>query len=211
MYKHLVLSKLKETIAMVLATGAADRQQADRVAWQLLAEDDGSFITRGTGIVMVTPAMSSLLHYGLCRYGHVRESLALLQRRFNRMLDPETNRTIWEEWWRDGTARSGVFQKRTRSDAQTESAFPPALFGEFILGIRPLKPGLREVELTVPDCGLAVIEGSIPSPKGILSVRWDMAERDLLIEIPQGMQVRFVLPSDASIQILNNGNHHVRF
>ena len=38
-----------------------------------------------------------------------------------------TNGTLWEEWWRNGTGRTGEFQKRTRSDAQTESVFPPTV------------------------------------------------------------------------------------
>jgi hypothetical protein len=177
--------------AMALATGAATEEQAASVASALLVEDDGSFTIRESGIVMATPAMAYFLHKGLCQYGYVQESLGMLKRRFSRMLANDTNQTLWEEWWRDGTGRSGLFEKRTRSDAQTESAFPPALFGEYILGIQPVSPGMREVEIHVPRSGLDNASGTLPSPLGPLSVEWDLGSGRLTLNVPEGMRVLF--------------------
>jgi hypothetical protein len=151
---------------------------------------------------MVTPAMSYFLHLGLCRFGYVKESFSMLQKRFNHMLHDGSNGTLWEEWWLDGTGRSGTLVKaRTRSDAQTESAFPPALFAEFILGVKPNGPGFQEVSLFHSPSGLKEVEGEIPSPLGNLTVRWRMAEPDggsLYLEIPMGMRVNLDLESLAS-------------
>ncbi len=135
----------------------------------------------------------------------------MFQDRFNRMLDPNTNQTLWEEWWRNGTGRTGKLQKRTRSDAQTESAFPPALFGEYILGIRALEPGLRTVALDCPDCGLSQIEGSMPTPLGLLSVKWDLKKKDLHVDIPEGIQVHLDPLLKGAPHVLSKGKHHVHF
>lgn len=195
--------------AMALATGAASKEQAAAVATALLSGDDASFTIRESGIVMATPAMAYFLHMGLCQYGYVQESLAMLKRRFNRMLAKDTNQTLWEEWWRDGTGRSGVFEKRTRSDAQTESAFPPALFGEYILGLRPLGPGMRDVEVLVPRSGFDKASGTLPSPIGSLSVEWDLGSGKLLLNIPEGMRIHF--NHAGKHRHYKSGQHEVRF
>jgi hypothetical protein len=185
--------------AMALAMKVATEKQAEAVADALLTEDEHDFIKRASGITMVTPAMSYYLHSGLCQYGYVKGSLRLLQRRFDHMLRDGPNGTLWEEWWLDATGRSGILVKgRTRSDAQTESAFPPALFTEFVLGIRPTEPGLREVVVSRYSTGLREIEGEIPSPLGNLALRWDLeidGTGELLIEIPRGMRAKIDLSS----------------
>ena len=115
------------------------------------------------------------------------------------MLQEGSNGTLWEEWWLDATGRSGVLVKgRSRSDAQTDSAFPPALFAEFILGVRPTKPGFEEVIVFHPKSGLEKAEGEIPSPLGNLVVQWALQEDGggvLNIEVPEGMRVNLDLAS----------------
>ena len=192
--------------AMALAIGAATDQQARKVAGHLLKDDDGNFIKREGGMTMVTPAMSYFLHRGLCDYGYVVESLQLLKKRFSRMLEPETNQTLWEEWWRDGTGRTGVFQKRTRSDAQTESAFPPALLGEYLLGLSPVQPGLRVVNISIPQCGLKEISGRIPSPHGNLELEWDLDAGVLRLNIPDGMAATLTF---SNLTTYTSGTHEI--
>lgn len=188
--------------AMALSERVATPEQASAVAKILLKDDDQNFIRRESGIIMVTPAMSYALHAGLCRYGYVFESLGLLKKRFRHMLRDGSNGTLWEEWWLDATGRSGVLNRgRTRSDAQTESAFPPALFREFILGVRPTRPGLEEVVVFRPNSGLKQVDGEIPSPLGNLSLRWNEKEQDrrqLEIQVPKGMLVKLDLTSLSS-------------
>ena len=148
---------------------------------------------------MVTPAMSYFLHKGLCNHGYIEESFQIFRERFGRMLAPNTNGTLWEEWWLDGTGRSGTLQKgRTRSDAQTESAFPPALFAEYLLGIRPVMPGMKKIKLFHSQSGLRQVEGTIPTPIGKLFVQWNLDEDgsgELDVEVPGGMQVELDLAS----------------
>lgn len=183
--------------AMALAMQVATKEQAGRVAAQLLVDDEHNYIQRANGMTMVTPAMSYFLHKGLCEYGYVEESLRMFRQRFDKMLAPGTNGTLWEEWWLDGTGRSGRFQGgRTRSDAQTESAFPPALFGEFLLGIRPVEPGMRLVEIRRPPSFIASLEGVVPTPEGALTVHWHFdgdGGGELELSVPGAMRINLDL------------------
>lgn len=177
--------------AMALAMGIATEKQAQAVAKQLLIQDSLDYINRSNGMTMVTPAMSHFLHKGLAEYGFVDESFELFRRRFDKMLDPTTNGTLWEEWWLDHTGRSGRKRPKSRSDGQTESCFPPDLFGQYLLGIEPVEPGLGKVVLSRPNTDLQKIEGSVPGPKGNLDVKWTF-EGDgarLRLDIPKGMAV----------------------
>ena len=178
--------------AMALAMNIATPAQAASVAQKLLEKDPLNYIRRASGMTMVTPAMSYFLHKGLCEYGYLDESFELFRRRFDKMLAPNTNHTLWEEWWLDGTGRSGVLQKKSRSDAQTESAFPTALFAEYLVGITPMEPGLSQVHLAKTSTQLKHIAAQIPSPWGILSISWDLnnaSNRELQLDIPKGMEL----------------------
>ncbi len=184
--------------AMALAMNIATPEQAAGIAKQLLIDDEHNYIKRTSGMTMVTPAMSYFLHKGLCEYGYIDESFELFRNRFDKMLDPGTNGTLWEEWWLDAIGRSGKLQKgRTRSDAQTESAFPPALFAEYLLGISPTRPGMKEIEVALKSSGIKNIAGSIPTPSGTLEIEWHLTNknRELKLDVPAGMYVKVDLES----------------
>ncbi|MEK9516832.1 MAG: alpha-L-rhamnosidase N-terminal domain-containing protein [Flavobacteriaceae bacterium] len=189
----------EHTNGMALAHKIADKDQGRSIVEKLLADDPNLFIKRSTGMTIVTPAMSYFLHKGIARYGHVDASFDLLRKRFDHMLAPQHNGTLWEEWWLDGTGRSGKFDNRiTRSDAQTESAFIPALFAEFLLGVQPSMPGMKEVIIQVPQTKIKKIDSFVPSPLGILQVNWNRAnskEKILQLEIPMGMKAKLDLAS----------------
>ena len=197
--------------AMALALHIATPAQAKRIADEILAEDDHNYIKRASGITMVTPAMSYFLHKGLCEYGYIDESFELFRNRFDKMLVSGSNGTLWEEWWLDAIGRTGKLQKgRTRSDAQTESAFPPALFAEYLLGVTPTQPGMKEIIISFKNSGLKNLEGSIPTPKGILAVSWHLSEkRELSLDIPSEILVKVHLENLVSAfgsKILLNGD-----
>jgi hypothetical protein len=191
--------------AMALSTNNVWTEEAELAAKQLLVNDKHNYIKRESGITMVTPAMSYFLHKGLCNYGFIDESFELFRNRFDKMLQPEYNGTLWEEWWLDGTGRSGKFQGgRTRSDAQTESAFAPALFAEFLFGIKVTKPGMKELEITRYETNIANIEGSIPTPYGNVNVEWNIHEDngELELNIPSGITINL---NPQNLNISNEG------
>lgn len=183
--------------AMALAEHMATENQAKNIIEQLLKKDNHNFIKRTNGMTVVTPAMSYFLHKGIAEYGYEEASLKMLHERFNKMLSSNSNGTLWEEWWLDGTGRSGKFQgQRTRSDAQTESAFAPALFAEYLLGIQVSSPGMTKINIKKPNTTLSEIQSDIPSPLGVLSVHWKMKEKSFLnLIVPKGMTVKIDVKS----------------
>ncbi|WP_430811941.1 MULTISPECIES: family 78 glycoside hydrolase catalytic domain [unclassified Carboxylicivirga] len=177
--------------AMVLALNIATEEQGERIAQKLLEDDDNDFAMRASGMTMVTPAMSYYLHKGLCEYGYVKESFQLFNDRFGHMLADNTNKTLWEEWWLHGTGRTGKFMPgKTRSDAQTESAFPPALFAEYLFGLKPVEPGLKRWALNYIDSGVENLKGVIPVGNAQMQIEWKAGKKQSLkLVIPQGIQI----------------------
>ncbi|TMU57319.1 family 78 glycoside hydrolase catalytic domain [Flagellimonas algicola] len=202
----------EHTNATALALHIATKVQADKIAKKLLVKDDHDYVRRKSGLIMVTPAMSYYLHKGLADYGYIDESFELLRSRFDKMLALNTNGTLWEEWRLDGTGRSGELEiGRTRSDAQTESAFMPELFAKYLLGVVPTKPGMKEIKIYRPKSNINQLEGSVPSPQGNLWVKWDIemdGVKSLRLDIPGQMKLKLDLKSlvsDESASILVDG------
>jgi len=198
--------------AMVLALGIASDEQRGRIVEKLLTKDDEDLITRKSGMTVVTPAMSYFLHAGLCEAGEVDASMKMLWRRFKHMLEPEHNGTLWEEWWLNGSGRQGKFKYiQGRSDAQTESAFPPALFFRYVLGIEPVEIGMAEVLLNYyPSDKLKERKGAMSTPSGKLSVEWQVSKKRYMINlsIPENTVLKVNLNSmkDAVLdRIVKNG------
>ena len=203
--------------AMVLALNIASKEQAERVIKQVLAQDNNNLITRANGMTVVTPAMSYFLHKGIANYGYIDESFALLNERFAHMLSPQYNGTLWEEWWLNGTGRSGklVDNGRTRSDAQTESAFAPALFAEFLVGVESTSPGMENIKLINRQHSVTDISAKIPTPYGELSVVWQQGEnkKQLRLNIPKGIKLELDATSFAGHSlagtVLSTGVHQL--
>ncbi|VGO16394.1 hypothetical protein PDESU_04985 [Pontiella desulfatans] len=180
--------------AMALAMGIASPEQQKAIAEKLLAAGTGDFVKHDDGTIMVTPAMSYFLHKGLCEAGFIDESFALLEERFNPMLEEEHNGTLWEEWWLDATGRSGKRRPfpAGRSDAQTESAFPPALMTEYLLGIKAVSPGMQRVKLNYyASERILHRKGSVPTPRGLITVEWkaDASSIQLNLTVPEETEV----------------------
>jgi len=183
--------------AMALATQIATKEQANLVAKHLLQKDNHNYILRENGMTMVTPAMSYFLHKGLAMYGYEKASLEMFHERFKMMLHPTTNKTLWEEWWLNGTGRSGKFVGgRTRSDAQTESVFPPALFTEYLLGIQVASPGLKKIRISKPAIVQEEIKASLPVNGEVLEVAWRLKNNtELYLTIPNTTKINLDLSS----------------
>lgn len=190
----------EQTNAMAMALKIAGPEQLKKVARELSQNDHGDFVRRASGVLMTTPALSYFLGAGLCEAGYEDESWKILWDRFGHMLEEGTNGTLWEEWWLDGSGRSGSFKQIAtgRSDAQTESAFFGGLFARYILGIEPVAPGLSEVVLRYHASALLhQRRGGIPTPRGLLEVAWDISDEEIQLQlnIPMGTSVKIDLSS----------------
>ncbi len=186
--------------AMALALKIANSTQTAIIAKKMSLNEPHDFVRRASGLIMVTPAMSYFLLTGLCEAGYIDAAWELLQSRFDHMLQPQTNGTLWEEWWLDGSGRSGRFKPLPsgRSDAQTESAFIPALWTRYILGIEPCQPGLERVILHYYHSNhLDQRHGAIPTPSGLLEITWDVqpTQFKITLQIPPHLTVNINLAS----------------
>lgn len=206
--------------AMVLALNIASKKQAERVIQTLLDATPDNYITRANGMTMVTPAMSYFLHKGIANYGYIDESFSLMRKRFDKMLTPEHNGTLWEEWWLHGSGRTGTFidNGRTRSDAQTESAFSPALFAEFLLGVKPIEPGMKTILVQKKNHGIEDMHGVIATPQGNLKIQWhdsQASDKYLSINVPSNVRIKLDRHSLGLVGnryiYLDSGKHTIDF
>ena len=158
---------------MALALKIADKDQGRSIVEKLLADDPNLFIKRITGMTIVTPALSYFLHKGIAQYGHVDASFDLL-RKDSIIYWPPIQRNplgrVVAGWNRK---KRKLDNRITRSDAQTESAFMPALFAEFLLGVQPSMPGMKEMTLEMPQTKIKKINSGIPTPLGPFVVKWN--------------------------------------
>ena len=67
---------------------------------------------------------------------------------------------------------------------------PAAFLSEHLLGIRPLAPGFRRIEIAPQFCGLEELSGSVPTPYG--PVRIEGTPDDWRWEVPDGIEVAAV-------------------
>jgi hypothetical protein len=77
-----------------------------------------------------------------------------------------------------------------------------------VLGISPAAPGFSRIRIQPTVCDLSWAEGSVPTPKGPVKVRWDRtAERFALsVTVPKGTRALIVLP-DGSSKEVGPGRH----
>ena len=187
----------------------ATDSRVKRVAAKLMENPEKhDYVTRDNGLIMVTPAMSYFFHKGLCHQGYIDESFSMFRQRFDKMLN-YGNHTLWEEWWLDGSGRSGKFVKMlTRSDAQTESSFFPALAAEYLVGFSPLTPGLQNVSLSYVKTQLKEVEAKIPTTYGNIEIQRKMKGVNtghIQLNIPEGVTLQLNLTTFPSA-IIVDGN-----
>jgi hypothetical protein len=130
------------------------------------------------------------MHYlaeSLFMTGHSTQAISVLKDRYRHMRK-EGSETLWEEWSLTVSKRSGKFAPESaRCNTQGEHTFLCYSLMRWILGIHPTKPGMAEVELSYNQ---REIKGSMPSPKGIISVEWKALKDGISLEvdIPRGVR-----------------------
>ncbi|MGO9602715.1 MAG: alpha-L-rhamnosidase C-terminal domain-containing protein [Candidatus Binataceae bacterium] len=134
-----------------------------------------------SSVVMAQPFFSHILHDAIVRAG--RRDL-ILDRCLKWWPQIERGNTVFEEYWQ---ARSG-----TGSRCHAWSATPTYDLTTHVLGVKPLKPGYAEAEITPWFGTLRHLEGAVPTPHGMIEVTLDH-DRGGEITIPPGViaTVRF--------------------
>jgi alpha-L-rhamnosidase len=141
----------------------------------------------------------------LMKCGFVDEAYALLEQKENpswlySVINGAT--TIWERW------DSYVVETDTFGDVSMNSfnhyaygAVGEWIFG-WLLGIRPKKPGYKEV-IIEPHCGgsLTYAKGSYMTPYGKICVAWEKRDKGYAfdIKVPEGVKADVLYPSNVVI------------
>lgn len=95
-----------------------------------------------------------------------------------------------------------------RSECHAWSATPTYRLPRLILGIRPLQPGCRAVEIRPWPGPLRRAEGKWPTPLGDVAVSWSREQDRFLLEVslPDGMSGTVILP-DGTKHTASPGSH----
>ncbi|NIA28680.1 MAG: alpha-L-rhamnosidase [Actinobacteria bacterium] len=70
---------------------------------------------------------------------------------------------------------------------------PTAWLSEYVLGIKPLEPGFRVVAIEPHLADLQWVEGTFPTPMGVIKVRHERNSKGVVvstIEVPEGVRVK---------------------
>jgi alpha-L-rhamnosidase len=79
-----------------------------------------------------------------------------------------------------------------------------------VLGISPLSPGYKHIQIKPLTCDLTWAKGSVPTPLGDVKVRWERSGGKFVLEatVPRGAIATINLP-DGSSRDLGSGRHHL--
>ena len=102
--------------------------------------------------------------------------------RYRPMLD--SNKACWEQWNLGGEVNHAW------------TSYPGYLFLKYICGIQPTSGGFATFDVRPQPSGLAFAEGSVPTPKGLITVRWDKSELRFIlsVHVPANTRATVCLP-----------------
>jgi len=132
------------------------------------------------GLVPIgTPSSGSLLTQVLFERGRGEAALAYL-------------RANWIPISRGGTFGEHFVEDTNTSYCHGWAAGPVVQLPAYVLGVRPVSPGWREIEITPQAAGLDWAEGTVPVPEGDIHVKWRLVggQLELDYQVPEGIIVR---------------------
>ncbi|KAI2624006.1 glycoside hydrolase family 78 protein [Hypomontagnella submonticulosa] len=127
--------------------------------------------------------------------GLADSAIAQIRATYGHMAAQDPGVTMWEGIGAVGSKYEGAFT----SLAHGWSTGVTPLLTNYVLGVRPLKPGFQEwVVRPLPGSDLTWARGVVPTPFGPLSVRWGRNETDGHLEVnvvpPAGTNGTVVVP-----------------
>ncbi len=171
---------------LYLWSGIPDPEQGRKAA-EALQHDDVE--------VMNNPFGAFFLMDGLFRYGCDEQALDFTRYYYGDML--RRGATTWWEHFSPDWAYDAIHPSLGLSHCHGWGSGPLYIFGRWILGILPEKPGFEEIRIEPHLCGLKQAEGMVPIPGGEASVSWILEDRELTcrIKVPAGRVVTVSLPA----------------
>ena len=86
-----------------------------------------------------------------------------------------------------------------RSDCHAWGSVPLQHFPRWVLGVHPLAPGYARTGIEPSPSRLDYAEGTVPTPHGLISVRWDKGPSgSMAVRVRAPQSIELVLPSTSS-------------
>ena len=184
-----------QTNAIAVLAGAVTSEAQRQAVWRVLART----VTTRKPSDIITPYYGSYLLSAMAALGHRAEALAWMRFYWGGMLDAGAT-SFWEAWdpaWAgpDPHAHLQADDKvgYYASLSHGWSSGPAAWLIEQILGLTPLTPGYRRIQIQPDLAGLQWAQGAIATPHG--AVRVEVATQHITITIPAGISAEVRLPA----------------
>lgn len=185
-----------QTNAIAVLAGAVKTAAQRETVWRVLARTING---RKPEEDIITPYYGSYLLAAMAKLGHKREALAWMRTYWGGMLD-EGATSFWEAWdpaWAgpDPHAHLEADGKvgYNASLSHGWSSGPTAWVMEELLGVTPIEPGYRKVQVRPDLAGLKWIRGAVATPLG--PVRVKASDRQVVVSLPPGVTADILLPA----------------
>jgi hypothetical protein len=134
----------------------------------------GSPVPKGY-IQLVSPYMGSFHVLADFAVGDERAALANIRREWGYMISHDPGGVEWERIHLDGKLHPGGIAD---SAAHAWSTGPTTALSQYVLGVTPTAPGYRRWSVAPELTSLRWAQGVVPTPRGALSVRWQIGSAD---------------------------------
>ena len=102
---------------------------------------------------------------------------------------------VWEQYFSMLDRHLTTVPERpgdTRSDCHAWSALPLYEYPRMLLGVQPAKPGWEEIIVRPYAIGVEQLSGTVPTPKGDVTVSWRMENDRMHVEVDAPVPVKVV-------------------
>lgn len=189
------------TNTLVLLCGAVPPERHDAVLRLVLAARTGQFMGSSAWHArfgkpnQVVPVGSPWFLFftlqTLFEQDHSEDALQILREQWNRMLEKGAT-TFWETF--PGDVSSGHW---SRSLCHGWSAAPAYFLSTQVLGVSPVAPGYERIRIAPKMFNLQWASGSVPTPRGPVSVSWRVVNGQL--------EISYTAPDGCDVEVVTNG------
>jgi hypothetical protein len=190
--------------AMAVLAGVANANEYPAIWHDSLSQANAS--TTQT----ISPYFNAYVLTAMARMNRRAEALAWIRTYWGGMMD-EGATSLWEaydlHWPKDNPHHALVADGRTGyfvSLAHGWSSGPTAWLMDELLGVRAIEPGYSKAVIRPDLAGLEWMEGSVPTPHGLIHVSMHKAPQTRIeIDLPAGVDAELLAPLSHAAAIIN--------
>jgi alpha-L-rhamnosidase len=191
--------------AMAVLSGAASEEEYPAIWNRVFANTN--VVTAGSPVI--TPYYGYYMLRAMAMLGHRAEALRWMRGFWGGML-AEGATSFWESYdprWTKHNFHTGLQADGLAgyyvSLAHGWSSGPAAWLMEELLGVQPTGAGFRTVVIDPETTGLAWIDGSVPTPSGVIHVH--AQGNRIALDLPAGVAATVLVKASARTRIELNG------